>query len=621
LELYLIYELLILIFFMYSKNFYFQNQSETSHSLFHPFIQLILFGIFIISGCQNGTVTEQSVMPNIILIITDDQGYGDLGLHGNPIIQTPTLDSLGLNSTRLTNFYVSPVCAPTRSSLMTGRYSLRTGVFDTYNGGAIMSDKETTIAEYLKMAGYRTGIFGKWHLGDTYPFRPHDQGFDISRVHGGGGIGQPGDYYENFIKGDSSYFNPILEFNGVKTETKGYCSDVFTDLAIEFIQENKNAPFFAYVTYNAPHTPLQVPEGYLQIYDTVDILPGLFPSSGSDMENMTDGDIESARKIYAMVSNIDDNIRKIWETVAQEGISENTLIIFMTDNGPQQRRYNGGLKSLKGSVYEGGIRVPSFWHWPGKLYPGEREFISAHIDVLPTLLDICGIQVNAGNPVDGISLLPVLKGENNVEIKRNLAHYWQRGYLEPYHNIAFRSGRFKLVAHGDYMMENSDFELYDIFSDPNEEMDISKTSEMRIDSLKKSFDQWYDEIMESDNLNIQRIQIGTEFQNPVTLGRNDTKGASAKQWMSDTGMGYWDVMVTETGVYDIEVRFFNPVDVPGTTSIRFGRVQRTLKTDVQDNLIIFKEVELKKGPCIAEAWHQYKGKIYAPIFMEVSKIQ
>lgn len=171
------------------------------------------------------------------------------------------------------------------------------------------------------------------------------------------------------------------------------------------------------------------------------------------------------------------------------------------------------------------------------------------------------------------------------------------------------------------MMENSDFELYDIFSDPNEEMDISETSEMRIDSLKKGFDQWYDEIMESDNLNVQRIQIGTKFQNPVTLGRNDTKGASAKQWMSDTGMGYWDVMVTETGVYDIEVRFFNPVDVPGTTSIRFGRVQRTLKTDVQDNLIIFKEVELKKGPYIAEAWHQYKGKIYAPIFMEVSKIQ
>jgi arylsulfatase A-like enzyme len=502
---------------------------------------------------------------------------------------------------------------------MTGRYSLRTGVFDTYNGGAIMSDQETTIAEYLKEAGYRTGMFGKWHLGDTYPFRPHDQGFDISRVHGGGGIGQPGDYYENFVKGDSSYFNPVLEFNGIKTETDGYCSDVFTDLAIEFIQENKDRPFFAYVSYNAPHTPLQVPSGYMQMYDTVDILPGLFPLSGSDMTDMTDRDRESARKIYAMVSNIDDNIKRIWETVSEEGISENTLIIFITDNGPQQRRYNGGLRNRKGSVYEGGIRVPSFWHWPEKLLPGDREFISAHLDVLPTLLDICNIQVNSKNPLDGMSLWPALKGENADNLKRNMAHYWHRGYLEPYHNIAFRSGKYKLVAHGDYMLENSEFELYDILADPNEEMDLSNSSVSLADSLRRKFDQWYTEIMESDNLKIQRIQIGTKFQNPVTLGRNDTKGASAKQWYSESGMGYWDVMVTETGLYDIEVRFFNPVEVPGTTSIRFGTVQRTLETGIQDNLITFKDVELKEGPCMAEAWHQYRGKIYAPILMEVSK--
>lgn len=604
---------------MCSKYFYLMGVIKLHLPILYFSILLLLLGLFTLSGCQKSTPTNQEIRPNIILLITDDQGYGDLGIHDNPIIQTPTLDSLGLNSIRLTNFYVSPVCAPTRSSLMTGRYSLRTGVFDTYNGGAIMSDKETTIAEYLKKAGYRTGIFGKWHLGDTYPYRPHDQGFDVSRVHGGGGIGQPGDFYENFVKGDSSYFNPVLEFNGTKTETIGYCSDVFTDLAIEFIQENKDTPFFAYVSYNAPHTPLQVPDEYMQMYDTVNIQPELFPSSGSDMENMTDRDVESARRIYAMVSNIDDNIRRIWEAVTQEGISENTLIIFITDNGPQQRRYNGGLKSRKGSVYEGGIRVPSFWHWPGTFNPGNSDHISAHIDVLPTLIDICGIQANVTNPVDGISLLPLLKDKNNAEMPRSLAYYWQRGYLEPYHNIAFRSGNYKLVAHGDYKIKNSDFELYDIFSDPNEETDISKSNEAIVDSLKKGFDTWYDEVMESDNLKTQRIQVGTEFQNPVTLGRNDTKGASAKQWMSDSGMGYWDVLVTEPGLYDIHVRFFNPVEVPGTTTIRFGTVQRTVKTDVQDNLIIFDGVELKKGPCVAEAWHQYKGRIYAPIFMEVTK--
>jgi arylsulfatase A-like enzyme len=604
---------------MSRRIFYLKVRKLLCRITFMLFVLFFMAIMFFMVGCRKAAKDKQQELPNIILVITDDQGYGDLGFHGNTVIQTPTLDSLALNSTRLTHFYVSPVCAPTRSSLMTGRYSLRTGVFDTYNGGAIMSNQEITIAEYLKEAGYRTGIFGKWHLGDTYPFRPHDQGFDISRVHAGGGIGQPGDYYENFVKGDSSYFDPVLEFNGIKTETNGYCSDVFTDLAIEFIQENKDKPFFAYVSYNAPHTPLQVPEQYMQMYDTVDILPGLFPSSGIDMADMTNRDIESARKIYAMVSNIDDNVGRIWETVSEAGIAENTLIIFITDNGPQQRRYNGGLRSRKGSVYEGGIRVPSFWHWPEKLVPGDREFISAHFDVLPTLLDICGIQLNAKNPVDGISLWKVLKGENDDNIMRNMAHYWHRGYLEPYHNIAFRSGKYKLVAHGNYMMDNSEFELYDILSDPNEESDISNSSTSLIDSLRKDFDEWYGEVMESENLKIQRIQIGTKFQNPVTLGRNDTKGASAKQWMSESGMGYWDVMVAETGLYDIEVRFFNPVEVPGITTIRFGTVQRTMETEIQDNLISFKDVKLKKGPCIAEAWHQYRGKIYAPILMEVSK--
>ena len=575
----------------------------------------------VLSSCDEKIPKAESVLPNILLIITDDQGYGDLGIHGNPVIQTPILDSLGKNSIQLSNFYVSPVCAPTRSSLMTGRYSLRTGVFDTYNGGAIMSDSEITIAEYLKKAGYKTGIFGKWHLGDTYPFRPHDQGFDISRVHGGGGIGQPGDYYENYIKGDSSYFNPILEFNGMKTETNGYCSDVFTDLAIDFIKTYKNVPFFAYVTYNAPHTPLQVPQSYFETYHDKMITPDLFPGSRSEMDRMNEQDIESARRVYAMVENIDDNIGRIWKTLEEEEISENTLIIFLTDNGPQQQRYNGGLKNRKGSVYEGGIRVPSFWHWPGKFESGELDIISAHIDVLPTILDICNIHSETDNPFDGVSILPELKGESNPENQRELAHYWQRGYLEPYHNIAYRSGNFKLVGHGDYQMPDSEFELYDIKSDPYEEEDISTANTELVDSLKNCFDVWYTEIMNSKNLDIQRIQIGTKFQDPVVLGRNDTKGASAKQWMSDTGMGYWDVMVTEPGFYDIKVRFFNSVEVPGTTSIRFGTVQRTVNTDVQDNLIIFKGVELKEGPCVAEAWHQYRGKIYAPIYMEVSKKQ
>jgi arylsulfatase len=576
------------------------------------------FVLGFLMACQEKIPRQiQQDLPNIILIITDDQGYGDLGHHGNPVIHTPTIDSLARNSTRLSNFYVSPVCAPTRSSLMTGRYSLRTGVFDTYNGGAIMSNAETTIAEYLKMADYRTGIFGKWHLGDVYPYRPQDQGFDISCVHAGGGIGQPGDFYENFIKGDTSYFNPLLEFNGVKTQTKGYCSDVFTDLAVNFIKENKDVPFFAYVSYNAPHTPLQVPDEYLNMYDTMKINTDLFPH-GEGPEDMNDRDIESARRVYAMVTNIDDNLDRIWTAVEEEGISDNTLIIFITDNGPQQRRFNAHLRSRKGSVYEGGIRVPSFWHWPGIFEGGESDFVSAHIDILPTILDICGIPQNSDNPIDGISLVPILRGESLPNYQRQMVHYWHRGYFEPYHNIAYRAGNLKLVAQGNYQMADSLFELYDISKDPFEMEDISQFNPETVDSLKKSFDAWYMEIMKSDNLNIQRIYIGTKHQNPVLLGRNDSKGASAKQWMSETGLGYWDVQIVESGTYDISVRFFNPIGIPGRTTVRFGKIQRSFVIKEEtDNIVVFKDLPLEEGPCMVEAWHEYGGKIYAPINIEV----
>ena len=576
--------------------------------------------IWFLTGCQKDQNTDFRELPNIILIMTDDQGYGDLGIHGNGVIHTPTLDSLGRKSVRLTNFYVSPVCAPTRSSLMTGRYSLRTGVYDTYNGGAIMSERETTLAEYLKQAGFITGIFGKWHLGDTYPWRPQDQGFDMSFVHGGGGIGQPGDFYENYSKGDSSYFNPVFELNGVKTKTSGYCTDVITDRAIEFIKENNKSPLFAYISYNAPHTPLQVPESYLQLYDTAEVHYGSYQGAGSEVEYMTGPDIENARRVYAMITNIDDNIERLLKTIREEGLADNTLIIFMTDNGPQQRRFNGGLRDRKGSVYEGGIRVPAFWHWPGHFENMAREFVCAHIDILPTILDICRISPNEENPIDGISILPVLLGERPTHYQRQLAHFWYRGYPEPYHNIAFRAGHLKLVGQGDYRMKNSEFELYNIAVDPFERNDISDSLPTITDSLKVAFDTWYAEIMKSRNLDIQRIQIGTPYQNPVVLGRNDVKGASAKQWMSETGFGYWDANITESGVYDIKVRFFKSVEVPGSTSIRFGKIQRTItKNEGLDNLITFEDVLLEKGPCTVEAWHSYQGRIISPLYIEVYK--
>ena len=232
----------------------------------------LLLATFLLLGIKS-FAQQKERSPNVILIITDDQGFGDLGFHDNPHINTPTLDAFAKESVRFTNFYVSPVCAPTRSSLMTGRYSLRTGVRDTYNGGAMMATSEITIAELLKSENYTTGIFGKWHLGDNYPMRPSDQGFDESLIHLSGGMGQVGDF-TTFFQGDQSYFDPVLWHNNEQQKYPGYCSDIFANEAIKFIEKNKDQPFFTYLSFNAPHTPLQVPEEYYQKYKDID------PSAG-----------------------------------------------------------------------------------------------------------------------------------------------------------------------------------------------------------------------------------------------------------------------------------------------------------------------------------------------------
>ncbi|MDQ3651361.1 MAG: sulfatase-like hydrolase/transferase, partial [Acidobacteriota bacterium] len=264
----------------------------------------------------------QAKRPNVILIITDDQGHGDLGFHGNPKIKSPNIDRLARESTRFVNFYVSPVCAPTRASLMTGRYNYRTGVVDTYLGRAMMHPDEVTLAEMLSRAGYRTGIFGKWHLGDNYPMRPMDQGFEESLIHFGGGIGQPSD---PAVPGGSSYFDPVLQHNGKQVKTKGYCSDVYTDAAINFITENRNKPFFTYLAFNAPHTPLQVPRSYFEQYKGMKLDRSEFPSTGHTLPANVDSD--TTAKVYGMVTNIDDNLGRLFSKLEELRIADNTILI------------------------------------------------------------------------------------------------------------------------------------------------------------------------------------------------------------------------------------------------------------------------------------------------------
>jgi len=338
--------------------------------------------------------------PNILVIITDDQGYGDLGVHDNPKIKTPNLDQFARQSVRLKSFFVSPVCAPTRASLLTGRYNYRTGVVDTYQGRAMMHPDEVTLAEMLTKAGYRTGIFGKWHLGDNAPLRPIDQGFREALVVKGGGIGQPSD-----PPGGTSYFDPVLQHNGKEERYKGYCSDIFAQAAIDFLSKPGAQPFFAYLAFNCPHEPLEAPEPELAQYRALNLALSQFPQLGQPVPASFAAPQEMVARAYAMISNIDANVGRVLKALDDRGLSSNTIVVFLTDNGPAFVRFNDGLRGWKGSVYDGGIRVPCYIRWPGQFPPGHVvDRIAAHIDLVPTLLDACGLPSPSGVKLDGRSL-------------------------------------------------------------------------------------------------------------------------------------------------------------------------------------------------------------------------
>jgi len=526
---------------------------------------------------------QQAKHPNVILIITDDQGYGDLGINGNPHVKTPVLDNLARQSIRFNNFYVCPVSAPTRSGLMTGRYFLRTGVRDTYNGGAIMAGSEITIAEMLKEAGYMTGIFGKWHLGDNYPFRPGDQGFDESLIHLTGGMGQPGDI-TTYFKGDSSYFDPILWHNGRQEKYDGYCSDIFTSQALNFIEKTHETPFFCYLAFNAPHTPLQVPEKYYQIYKDTDPSIG-FENNNRPFQEMSEKDKEDARKVYAMVTNIDDNIGRLLKKLDDLGIDENTVVIFMTDNGPQQRRYNAGMRGLKGSVYRGGVRVPFFIRHPAFGARGkEIEATAAYIDIMPTIADICKVQMPADRKIDGISLLPLISGDKNNTDDRALFFSWTRHNPEFYNNLALLKGRYKIVGHTDYNATIDSFELFDIEKDPYEQNNIVKDNPSLATALKNEMDTIFMELTGSDNMiNPPYIEVGTDHENPVVLNRNDA-GGERGIWEQEEVFGKWSLYIRE-GNYNIRFRFLKPIPADGRMVIDTRSIIYQLKNS-EGNVVL-----------------------------------
>ena len=570
----------------------------------------LLFLVFLI-GCK-----KDKTPPNVILIITDDQGYGDLSFNGNPNIITPALDNFAAESVRFNNFYVSPVCAPTRSSLMTGRYSLRTGVRDTYNGGAIMASSEVTIAEMLKQANFTTGIFGKWHLGDNYPSRPSDQGFDESLIHLAGGMGQVGDF-TNYFKKDTSYFDPILWHNNKQKPYKGYCSDIFTENAIEFIEKNKNNPFFCYLSFNAPHNPLQVPDEYYQAYKTLDPTDGIDPELIPN-EKISEKTKDNTRKVYAMVTNIDDNLKKLFNKVDELGIKDNTIVIFMTDNGPQHARYIAGMKGRKSSVYNGGIWVPFFLRFPA-MFSGNQEVnqITAHIDLLPTLSKLCNVEMPRDRKIDGRSFIPSINSEKLPE--RSFFSYWTRKYPELYNNIALQRGQFKLIGKTDYNSPIENFELYDTYNDPFEKNNLVTQKKSIALSLKKEMHQTFLELVNSENLkNPPRIMLGSDFENPVYLNRNDAGGQRAV-WNQEQAYSFWKVDINKEGLYDLKFKFLKPLPANGNMYLEIGQsIQQKFNSKDNLDVIEMKSVYLPKGFNDFTPFYMFQKGNYFPLYVEVT---
>jgi arylsulfatase A-like enzyme len=545
--------------------------------------------------------------PNVVLIMTDDMGHGDLGVHGNPVIKTPHLDRLAGQSVRLTRFHVSPVCSPTRSSLLTGRYNDRTRVVDTFIGRSMMDPAEVTLAEMLGALGYRTGIFGKWHLGDCYPLRAIDHGFQEALVLKGGGIGQPAD-----LPGGSSYFDPVLLHNGKPEKQSGYCSDVYTDAAIQYIEQGRgqDRPFFVYLAYNCPHDPLQVPESYRKPYAEADLSTERFPHVGYPLPRQALTD-QTAR-VYGMITNIDDNVGRLLARLDALGLARDTLVIFLTDNGPAHPRYTSGMRGLKGTVYDGGIRVPGFLRWPGALPAGrEIDRIAAHIDIAPTVLEACGAAPPHDVRFDGVSLWPLLTGRVAAADwpDRTLYFQWHRGDApERFRAFAAREQRYKLVrAEGPTAPNPSAIELFDMEADPFEMKNVAADRPEVVERLKSAYSAWFDNVSRTRGYDPPRIHLGSPRENPTTLTRQDWRGPRAG-WGPD-GLGFWEVDA-ERAFHATVSLTLQPPRAAGVAHLKLGATSLEEPVDAGATNCTFEAVALPVGPGRFEVWVEVGGSSF-----------
>ncbi|GLR18418.1 arylsulfatase [Portibacter lacus] len=498
-----------------------------------------------------------SAQPNIIIILTDDQGWGDVSFNGNSNLSTPHIDELANNGIIFNRFFVEPVCSPTRAEILTGRYHVRSGVYSTSRGGERMNADEVTIAQILKNNGYKTAIYGKWHNGMQAPYHPNAKGFD--------------DFY-GFASGHwGNYFSPMLEHNGKIVQGNGFLADDLTDHAISYIENNKDHPFFLLLSLNTPHSPMQVPQKYWDgKKDKPLAIHNIYPASEDTM---------FTKAALAMVENIDDNVGRINAKISQLNLEEETIVIFMSDNGPNGVRWNGGMKGKKGSTDEGGVRVPMAMKWKGHIRPGiKTETIASGIDILPTLLDLVGIDHVYSNPIDGISLKSILN-ENSSEADRYLFQFWQK-------RTSVRSQYFRL--------DDQD-RLYHMQLDSGQVRDVQQDYPEQYQAMLSAKKDWVDNVASLLDYDSSRpITIGypgfefhqipardAEFSGNIHRSNRHPNCTFLSNWTALNDEIYWNVDIVEEGDFSVEIFYTCPEeDVGSSFELTCGDARITSKITV-----------------------------------------
>ena len=497
-----------------------------------------VFVLLLILGGRSPAAQEQPARPNVILVLTDDQGWWDLGAHGNQVIETPAMDRLATQGVTFSRFYCSPVCTPTRAALMTGRHPQRTGAIDTYQGRDVMDPAEITLGQVFRRHGYRTALIGKWHLGRYRKYHPVMRGFDEFF----------GFWQYGFI---NRYFDPDELFDDMTpVKTIGYVTDVLTDRAVAFVRAHKDRPFFLYLPYNAPHSPYDVPDPYIKKY-------------------LQKGLPHAEARIYGMITSIDENLGRLLETVDELGLADDTLFIFMSDNGGVSGYFKAGLRGSKGGVYEGGIRVPFIARWPKRFPAGARVDAPAqHIDLFPTLCQVLGEPLPADRAIDGRSILPLLEAGAGQSPHEYLFHQWCRVRPSPDKSWAVHHGRYKLV----------NGELFDLQTDPGEKNNIAAEHPDVVEPLRAAFLKWFEDVTAGRTYGRVPIEVGRDDENPVEIDVTWAEPVGRKvkpmyrhynrdciiDWTEVGDAVRWKIDVVRPGRYEVALEYGCPPEQAGS---------------------------------------------------------